>query len=191
MPLAMGWAALRAAAQTGPVGEWQLGDALAERLRTKWISKRGAYGGAGNISIRQNAMMLELHALAAATGHAGPARQDARADSLVRFFTAPPVLVWKTTRKRETGIFPHTPAFEAVYSRNSSAAALHPSADAIVIRALMSAWEARDQLALTGEARDAIRRAVGAVALGWFYRRATAPTTRSTGTPTCSSPTPW
>lgn len=153
-----------------PVDRWLLADALLERAAKHWLGTRGAYGGTGNLSVRANALYLELHAIAAAENHVGPARDDARARELIRFLTTAPVLVRRTSIKRAKATFPHAPAWQAVYTRQSSKASLHPSADAIVARALLGAWNARSQLGLTADEQHGIRRAVGLVARGRFYR---------------------
>ncbi|MFT4034311.1 MAG: hypothetical protein QM679_01900 [Patulibacter sp.] len=148
---------------------WQLPDALIARMDSAWQPRRGLYLDRGNISIRANAMLLEIHALAALAGHTGAARQDARIQSLVRFFTTAPVYVTRTTTKRSTGSFPHTPAWESVYRDDATKAVLHPSADAIVARALATAWRARDVAGLPSEDAQRIQQVVGAVARGSFY----------------------
>ena len=165
-----GLASRAAGDDAAPVGRWQLADGIAKLADRHWLPTRGAYGGTGNLSVRANAMYLELHATAALEGYTGTARDDEHARALVQFLTTPPVLVWRTTVKRTKAVFPHAPAFEAVYTRQSSKASLHPSADAIVARALLAAWNARTQLALTPREQQLIRRAVGAVARGRFYR---------------------
>ncbi len=165
-----GLASRAAGAPLAPVERWQLADGIALVAARHWIASRGAYGGTGNLSVRANAMYLELHALAAGEAHEGPARSDEHARALIRFLTTPPVLVRRTRVKRSSAVFPHAPAFEAVYTRQSSKASLHPSADAIVARALLAAWYARTALALTDEELRLIRQAIGAVARGWFYR---------------------
>ena len=153
-----------------PVDRWLLADALLARAAKHWLPSRGAYAGTGSLSVRANALYLELHAIAAIEGRVSAARDDAHARALVRFLTTPPVLVRKTKVKRAKATFPHAPAWEAVYTRQSSKASLHPSADAIVARALLAAWNARAQLALTAEEQHLIKRAVGLVARGSFYR---------------------
>lgn len=164
-----GLASRAADAPTAPVDRWLLADALLERASKHWLPTRGAYGGTGNLSVRANALYLELHAIAASEGRASVARNDEHARSLVRFLTTAPVLVMKTKIKRSKATFPHAPAWEAVYTRQSSKASLHPSADALVARALLAAWNARVQLALTADEQHGIKRAVGLVARGSFY----------------------
>lgn len=167
-----GLAGRRAAAQqdTG-VGAWQLADAIVERLDDGWRPRLGAYDGDTGVAIRTNAMVLELFARAARTGHTGPARNDERAARLVELLTRPPVLVWRTRLRRSPAIFPHTPAFAAAYLADPERAPLHPSADAIVARALAEAWRSRDALGLDEARRALIQRAVGAVAGGAFYAK--------------------
>lgn len=169
-PASDGLASRAADAPAAPVDRWLLADALLGRAAKHWLPTRGAYGGTGNLSVRANALYLELHAMAALEGRASAARDDARARALVQFLTTPPVLVMKTKVKRAKATFPHAPAWEAVYTRRSSKASLHPSADSIVARALLAAWNARMQLGLTADQQHGIKRAVGLVARGSFYR---------------------
>jgi hypothetical protein len=158
---------------TGPPTEgdrWLLADRLSARMDGNWVKSRGVYGGTGNFSIRMNAMFLELHALAALQGHTGPARQDARIAPLLTFFTTSPVVVRRTLIKRATAQFPHVPAFEAVFTRHTKHASLHPSADAIVMRALAAAWRVRSIVALPAADAARLQDVVGDVARGTFYR---------------------
>lgn len=148
---------------------WRLPDALVTKLSDGWQPRRQLYVDRGGVSIRANAMLLEIHALAALAGHTGGARQDDRIPGLVRLFTTAPVYVTKTKTKRSTGSFPHTPAWESVYRADSANAVLHPSADAIVARALATAWRARDVAGLPVEDAQRIQAVVGAVARGSFY----------------------
>ncbi|MBO9533710.1 MAG: hypothetical protein J7513_12130 [Solirubrobacteraceae bacterium] len=148
---------------------WRLPDALVTKLEESWQPRRNLYLDRGNVSIRANAMLLEIHALAALAGHEGASRQDARIPGLVRFFTTAPVYVTKTTTKRDTGSFPHAPAWESVYRSDSTKAVLHPSADAIVARALATAWRARDVAGIPAEDSQRIQQVIGAVARGKFY----------------------
>lgn len=163
--LALGTAG-SAAAATDP---WTLPDQLIRTIEGDWATGNGVYLDRGRISIRANAMLLELHALAALAGHDGPARQDDRMAALVRFFTRPPVVVYKNTKKRVTGHFPHVPAWESEYTANSQNATLHPSADAVIARSLATAWRAREVAALPLADSQAIETIVGAVAGGPFY----------------------
>lgn len=148
---------------------WRLPDSLVARMSEGWNARRGLYLDRGNVSIRANAMLLEIHALAALAGHQGAAREDDRIPGLVRMFTTAPVFVTRTTTKRTTGSFPHTPAWQSVYRVDSARAVLHPSADAIVARALATAWRARDVAGLPAEDAQRIQATIGAVARGPFY----------------------
>ncbi|MDO9356219.1 MAG: hypothetical protein Q7T55_21150, partial [Solirubrobacteraceae bacterium] len=149
---------------------WNLPDQLVARLDEQWQKNRQLYLDRGGVSIRANAMLMELHALAALAGHEGASRQDARLPGLVKLFTTPPVVVYKTTTKRSTASFPHTPAWESVYRADSEKAVLHPSADAIIARALAVAWRARDVAGLPLEDSQRIQQVVGAVARGSWYK---------------------
>jgi hypothetical protein len=148
---------------------WKLPDSLVAKLSEGWNTRRQVYVDRGGVSIRANAMLLEIHALAALAGHTGMSRQDDRIPGLVELFTSAPVLVTRTATKRTTGSFPHTPAWESVYRRDAANAVLHPSADAIVARALATAWRARDVAGLPVQDAERIEQAVGSVARGRFY----------------------
>ncbi|MBJ7471184.1 MAG: hypothetical protein JHD16_07770, partial [Solirubrobacteraceae bacterium] len=152
---------------------WSLPDRLVDRLSEQWQKNRQVYLDRGSVSIRANAMLLELHAMAALAGHVGSSRQDDRLPGLVRLFTSSPVFVTKTKTKRRPASFPHTPAFESVYRADSENAPLHPSADAIIMRALAAAWRARDVAGLPLELSQRIQAVVGAVANGKWYRAPT------------------
>ncbi len=171
--------AVRAQATPDPVATpttndpWSLPDRLVERLDEQWQKNRQVYTDRGSVSIRANAMLLELHALAALAGHSGASRRDDRLPGLVRLFTTAPVYVTSTKTKRTTASFPHTPAWESVYRADSERAPLHPSADAIIARALATAWRARDVAALPLEDSQRIQMAVGGVARGKWYRAPT------------------
>lgn len=167
-------ASAQTSATRAATGEnWNLPDRLVERLDAAWSPSRGAYVDRGGISIRANAMLMEVHALAALAGHTGSARRDERLPSLVKLFTTPPVYVTSTKTKRGTASFPHVPAWESVYTRDSERAVLHPSADAIIARSLATAWRARLVAGLPSEDSDRIQRTVGAVAGGKWYRAPT------------------
>ena len=85
---------------------WQLGDAITARMDDQWQVHRQVYLDRGYVSIRGNAMMLELHSLAALQGHVGPARQDARIQGLVELLSNAPVYVTSTITTRTVGNFP-------------------------------------------------------------------------------------
>lgn len=155
---------------TQSVDPWFLADRLVEQVDGDWQARRQVYTDRGRLSIRANAMLLEVHALAALAGHTGSARRDERIPGLVRFFTTEPVVVYRNTKKRQTAHFPHTPAWSSVYTANPLTATLHPSADAIIARALAAAWRAREIAALPAAESKAIQEVVGAVARGRFYR---------------------
>lgn len=149
---------------------WSLPDRLIERIDGDWQKGRQVYLDRGSVSIRANAMLLELHAMAALAGHTGAARQDDRIPGLIRLFTTAPVYVTVTKIKRSTASFPHTPAFESVYRADSENAPLHPSADAIIMKALATAWRARDVAGVPLEDAQRLQQVVGAVAHGSWYK---------------------
>lgn len=152
---------------------WSLPDRLIDRIDGDWQRGRQVYLDRGSVSIRANAMLLELHSMAALAGHTGSARRDDRIPGLIRLFTTPPVYVTSTKIKRTTASFPHTPAFESVYRADSQNAPLHPSADAIIMKALAAAWRARDVAGVPVEDSQRLAQVVGAVAHGSWYKAPT------------------
>lgn len=160
--------------EISPGSNWELPDRLVLKLDDTWQRGRQVYvSDESNISVRSNAMLLELHALAALSGHTGPARQDARIPGLVRFFTTAPVYVTATKTKRATASFPHVPAWESVFRADSTRAILHPSADAIIAKALATAWRAREVTGLPLADSQRIQAVVRSVARGRWYKAPT------------------
>jgi len=144
-------------------------------MNSHWNKKTGRYVShtkrGVRVSLRTNAMMLELHSLAALAGHTGLARQDARIKPLVKLFTSDPVYVTKTARKKPAHLhYPHTPAWEGTYTSNSKKASLNPQNDAKAARALLAAWRSRKQSRLSTHYAKRIQRTVKAVASGRWYK---------------------
>jgi hypothetical protein len=149
---------------------WAVPDAVSMPLDRLWNEKVGAYvSPGGRVSTRLNAELLRLQAAAALAGHRGSARHDARTRRMVSYLTGPAYIDSPDGEKfgssRHNSI--HVPGW-----RQSSAEVVnqHPSIDATVARGLRVAWQAREQLKLSGAARDAIRRTVVAVASSKEFR---------------------
>ncbi len=149
---------------------WRLPDALVTKLEDSWNERRGIYLDRGNISIRANAMLMEIHALAALAGHEGASRQDARLPSLVRFFThARRVRHEDRDQARDRELPPHARVGERVPRRLDAGrpSPLPPMRSSA--RALATAWRARDGRRPARRGRARIQQVIGAVARGKFY----------------------
>lgn len=163
-----------APAQTNPAAvpnPWRLGDDISARLKDRWSEARGVYmNEKGFPDTRLNSLLLNLHSMAALAGHNGPARMDARIEPLVKTLTAPPVLVARSLRARETGHFPHAPAWTPQIGENPEVAMLHPSIDTSVVRSLTAAWRARDVIGMAPETSARIAAVLVELARSPFYR---------------------
>jgi hypothetical protein len=116
---------------------------------------------------RTNANMLLLHAVAALRGHAGPARQDERARSLVERMTRAPAFRLRRVKSSATRA--------VCWSRHvTSGEPDHISLDAQAAEALGWAWVARRELGLSRTAAARIVAAIDGCARhpAWRYPRA-------------------
>jgi hypothetical protein len=121
---------------------WAFADRSFAELDSWWNPARQAYVKPGHgAQIRPNAGLLAIHAIAALEGHAGPARNDARARLLVGRLTRPPAY-----RGRRARLASHTVCWSASLShRGAGHAAIEPK----VAEALAWAWRARTVLGLS------------------------------------------
>ena len=150
---------------------WRIGDDIALRLESRWSATRGLYTNARGLpDTRLNSLMLQLHSMAALAGHQGAIRRDERIEPMVRVLTAPPVLVARSLRPRDTGHFPHAPAWSALIGENPEQARLHPSIDTAVVRALTAAWRARGVVGMAPETPARIAAVLVELAASPFYR---------------------
>ncbi|MFT4034312.1 MAG: hypothetical protein QM679_01905 [Patulibacter sp.] len=150
---------------------WRLGDDIAARLDTRWNDSRGVYMNENGFpDTRMNALMLQLHSMAALAGHQGASRNDARIAPMVQVLTSPPVLVTRNLRPRQTGHFPHAPAWTPLIGEDPEQAVLHPSIDTAVVRALTAAWRARSVIGMTGDLQTRIGQVLVDLAASPFYR---------------------
>lgn len=149
---------------------WALGDALAQRLEPLWNASRGLYIERGLPDTRLNALMLQLHGMAALAGHTGPIRNDARIPAIADVLTKPPVLVQVNLKPRTTGHFPHAPAWTGQIGENPEQATLHPSLDTGAVRGLLSAWRARNVAGMPAELQQRIANVFLQTARSPFYR---------------------
>ncbi|MBO9533709.1 MAG: hypothetical protein J7513_12125 [Solirubrobacteraceae bacterium] len=150
---------------------WRLGDDIAARVDARWNAARGVYmNEKGYPDTRLNALMLQLHGMAAQAGHVGASRNDARIAPMVQVLTSPPVLVARNLRPRQTGHFPHAPAWTPSIGEDPEQAVLHPSIDTAVVRALTAAWRARSVIGMTPELGTRIGQVLIDLAASPFYR---------------------
>lgn len=150
---------------------WKLGDDIAARMDGRWNANRGVYmNEKGFPDTRLNALLLQLHSMAALAGHQGASRKDDRIAPMVRVLTSPPVLVARNLRPRQTGHFPHAPAWTPLIGEDPEQAVLHPSIDTAAVRALTAAWRARGVIGLPGEDQTRIGQVLVELASSPFYR---------------------
>lgn len=141
---------------------WEFADRRSAEMATFWRGDLGFYQGEVESTTRINANMLVVHALAAQTGHVGPARADERASSLVDQLLSS--AAWTETG---TSGQVHAPGWTASLTKQ---AVQHVSIDPQVVEGLVAAFHARDELGLTAERADLIVARVRAVAHGEFFR---------------------
>jgi len=145
-------------------GYWAFADRLMTGFDPRWNEARGLYvadHGAGGM--RENAALLLTHAVAALKGHTGPTRRDARARRLVDHLTRGPG--WLGTAPAP-GLTQSTCWSNDLETRVRQHMSLEPK----VAEALMWAWRARDQLALTPAQRYRIASTVSACAASAAWR---------------------
>jgi len=148
---------------------WRFADWLAPYFDALWIPERGLYGS-GNSDVGRiyhNSLLLTTHAVAALTGHQGPARNDERARVLARrLCDSPP---WsELTEPVEPDPQFHNPGW--VESMGTRDAAMDKSIDPKVAEGLMYAWRARDALRLPDETLGLIPDRISRCAHGPFFR---------------------
>jgi hypothetical protein len=160
-------AGLPVSAPLDDAGYWALADRLARRLGSGWSEDDGFYrAGGGGVEPGVNGQLLLLHAVAAAHGHVGPARDDARARSIAGALlrTAPFVTRWAPSGSQR-----HLPGW--VNSMDSTVKAeQHLVYDSDIVDGLAAAYAARGALALPEDTVRRIRSAVAKVSASSFYR---------------------
>ena len=150
---------------------WRLGDDIGARVDARWNAARGVYmNDRGFPDTRLNALLLQLHGMAALAGHQGAIRHDERIEPLVRVLTAPPVLVVRSLRPRQIGHFPHAPAWTPAIGEDPEQAVLHPSIDTGVVRGLTAAWRVRDIVGMDPTVSARIGQVLVELAASPFYR---------------------
>ena len=146
--------------------------ALAERamrhLNRTWRRDEGAYSsGGGGIDVIYNAALLTVHAVAAAQGHEGRARNDDRARVLVdRLCASPPYFTGGRGPARDQMF--HAPGW--VSDLGTLDSHMDKAIDPKVAEGLFAAWRARDVLALPPDVVARITDRIDGVARARFFR---------------------
>jgi hypothetical protein len=147
---------------------WDFADKLSRRLDDTWSERLDQYRpNSPSVDTMINANMLLVHAAAAARGHEGAARQDARARSIVAKLMGTPPWV-ETLAFPPPGSQPHVPGWVASTSNENSAQ--HLVVDGEVTDALAMAWRARDALAIDPAVQALMQDRLRRVADGPFWR---------------------
>ena len=148
-------------------GYWAFADKLSRRLDESWNERLGRYRpGSPSVDVMTNANMLLVHAAAAARGHEGAARQDARARSIVAQLMGTPPWIEAFTVPPEG--HPHLPGWVA--SMSNPATAQHLVVDGEVTDALAMAWRARGALGIDPAVQALMQDRLRRVADGPYWR---------------------
>jgi hypothetical protein len=170
-------AALAAAAarlqNTDPGDLWGAADAVVSPITDGlWNAQTQTYVVSGATRARLNAEMLLVHAYAALAGRGGSAGHPERVEPLVRLLTGSmyvPTLNGVVPPAPAPGksVTIHAPGFA---EPGGGLGSMHPALDAVVSRALATAWRARDVVGLSAGARDLIVDRLRAVATSPYWR---------------------
>ncbi len=149
-------------------GYWAFADKLAQRLDESWKPELERYRpGSPSVDTMTNANLLLLHSAAALRGHEGPARQDARARSIVAQLMGTPPWVEAIGYPPPQG-HPHVPGW--LSSMTNPTTAMHLVVDGEVTDALSIAYRARDVLGLDPVVQELMRDRLRRVADGPYWR---------------------
>jgi len=154
---------------------WATADRLVEPILPGWDPDAQGYrstdlGAAdGPATSRINAEMLLVHSQAALADHEGAARHDDRVVALVRRLVernyVPTLRGRRVLEGPGTGDHRHAPGF----STTEGDVTMHPSFDAVAMRALAAAWRARDRVDMPDDLADALKDAVSAVGRSAYW----------------------
>jgi hypothetical protein len=144
-------------------------DAVVARIHSEWSTTANAYRAPnGTYATVINARMLQVHAQAATSGHAGASRDDERARLLVATLLQSPM----PFRVSGAGV-PHEKMFHLpgwITSLTDPDAVMDKAVDPQVAQALVGAWRARAVLGLDPATIQQLIAAVAAVARCSFFR---------------------
>src|SRR4051794_30143298 len=143
-------------------------DQVAAEMESSWHEEERMYRtGARSIDTIANAGLLTVFATAAAHGHMGPGRNDARARQIVHRLTASPPYYTEPSSPGYDKMF-HSPGWTS--NMEGPYVDMDKSIDPKVAEGLQIAYRARDVLGLDPEDVRAIRDEVHAIAHVRFFR---------------------
>ncbi len=143
-------------------------DKITEGLESSWKESKGYYvTGARSIDTIANAAMLTVFATAAASGHVGPARNDARARQLADRLTASPPFYTDPAPPAPDKMF-HSPGWTS--NIDGPYVDMDKSIDPKVAEGLQIAYRARDVLKLDPATAARIQDEIHRVAFTQFFR---------------------
>jgi hypothetical protein len=153
-----------AAAPVRDDGYLRVADRIAGVLDSRWSDQHGRYRPGRDLTETMvNANLLLVHAVAAHRGHTGPARDDRRARSIVRWLVDSEV--W-TERLPAPNKQAHAPGWVA----ETGGWQQHLVIDAEVVDGLTHAFRAHRALGLPARSVRLIRDRIGRVAAGRYWR---------------------
>ena len=158
-------AAPAAAAPYDDDAYWAFADrSQQQQFDDRWDEQAGYYRmGGGGVEPMANSMLLLTHAVAAMTGHQGPARNDHRARILAERLVSGTPYVTKPGAGQS-----HAPGW--VNTMGGGAGGQHLVFDAEVVDGLVYAYRAREALQLPSSTVEKIRNAIHRTARGKFWR---------------------
>ena len=145
-------------------GYLRVADHVERLLDGRWSERHGRYRPGRDLTeTMANANLLLVHAVAAQRGHTGPARNDRRARSIVRWLVDSPI--W-TERVRVANKQAHVPGWVA----ETGGWQQHLVIDAEVVDGLTHAFRARRALALPERSVRLIRDRIDRLAASPYWR---------------------
>jgi hypothetical protein len=153
-----------------PDNLWGVADSVAQAIEPTWDAKKGVYHTGTAIRARSNAEMLLADANAVMAGHKGATNRPKRIEPLVEFLTGP---AWQEHAvTAHGGACPrggaecwHAMGFVDPGARET----MHRSRDAVVMRALAAAWQARNAAGLSKATQDRLYYVVSRTARSAFW----------------------
>lgn len=143
-------------------------DHVVDGMEHSWNERKEMYTtGARSIDTIANSALLTVFATAAAHGHVGPARNDARARIIARRLTASPPYYTAPTAPRSDKMF-HSPGWTS--NMEGPYVDMDKSIDPKVAEGLQIAYRARDVLGLDPDTANAIKAELHAVSHAAFFR---------------------
>jgi hypothetical protein len=164
----LGWPAAATAAPYTEADYFRFADGIAAAVDPTWDAGRGYYdSGTRAVDSRYNAALLVVHATAAARGHAGPARNDARARRIAERLTEAPPFHTGTAPPWPDPMF-HTPGW--LGNLDGDYTVMDKAIDPKIAEGLEAAWSARAALGLPAATAARIADQISGVASGPFFR---------------------